>query len=94
MTNTYDEGQEVRIAVTFTKEGVAADPDTVTLKVKDPSGNTDQYDYPAHTTRKQEGMYYYDLTLDEGGTWYYEWEGDGTCDAVDGEMLYVNASNV
>ncbi len=79
--NSYDVGETVRITVTFTdSNGTAADPDTVTCKVLDPSGNQST---PSVSTSGT-GVYYADVTIDEAGAWVYRFEGTGTLpDAAD-----------
>ena len=79
MANRYDKGDLVRLSATFTVSSTNTDPTTVTLKVQDPSGNTATYTYAAaEITKSATGQYYKDVSIDEGGTWYYRWEGTGT----------------
>lgn len=75
----YDIGDTVRLTAAFTNAaGTAADPATVTLQIKDPSGNVDNYTYAGATvTKSATGSYYYDLSVDEPGTWFFRWKGTG-----------------
>lgn len=76
----YDVGDTVRLKATFKDiGGTASDPTTITLRVKDPSGNIDSYTYAdADLTKSATGVFYYDLALDESGTWVYEFTSTGT----------------
>lgn len=95
MANVYDRGDLVRITGTFTVAGTATDPTTVTLKVKDPSGNVDTYTYAlSQVTKSSTGVYYKDISLDEAGYWYYQWTGTGTVESVDEDYLVVRSRQV
>jgi hypothetical protein len=85
----FDTGDLVRLGNTFTNfAGVGTNPTTVTLTVRDPSGN----DSTPSATSDGSGVYHYDLTLDEAGTWYYKWQGTGTIVAVSEGTIIVQAS--
>ena len=96
MANVYDKGDLVRITGTFTNSaGVAADPTTITLNVKDPSGNVGTYTYAlAEITKSATGVYYKDISLDETGYWYYQWAGTGAVESVDEDYLVVRSRQV
>lgn len=95
MANVYDKGDQVRLTGTFTVGGTATDPTTVTLKVKDPSGNVDTYTYAlSQIAKSSTGVYYKDLSLDEAGYWYYQWAGTGAVESVDEDYLVVRARMV
>jgi hypothetical protein len=95
MAATYDIGDVVRLTGTFTVSSTNTDPTTITLKVKDPSGNTATYTYAlAQVTKSAVGIYYYDLAIDEAGIWRYEWTGTGTCQAVAEGWLEARESRV
>jgi hypothetical protein len=82
MTNEYDVGDLVRIQGTFTDAaGAAFDPDVVTAKYLDPSGNATT---DASPTKSATGVYYTDVTIDELGTWYYRFEGTAAGGAKQG----------
>lgn len=87
--NTYDKGDVVRLTGTFTVDGVATDPTTVTLKVQEPDGTETTYTYALATvTKVSTGVYRKDITIDESGYWYYRWEGTGTV-ATSGEAVLL-----
>ena len=93
--NTYHLGTSVRLTGTFTdSSGAAADPTAVSVIVRDPSGNETTYTYGATITRTGTGVYYQDVTTDEEGFWYYEWQGTGAVVATDEEAFFVSAGEV
>lgn len=73
-------GDKEALTATFRDEADnLVDPTTVTLKVLDPSGNTDTYTYSGGTiTRDSLGVFSRDLDLDEAGEWRYDWISTGT----------------
>lgn len=95
MTNSYDVGDLVRVQATFAVSGVAADPTTVTLKVKDPAGNTATYTYAlGEVTKNGTGVYYKDVSIDESGMWVFQWTGTGACQAVEESEFYVRKAEI
>ena len=91
--NSYDIGDGVRLKVTFTVNAVNSDPTTVTLRVKDPSGNIDVYTYAlVQVTKSAVGIYYKDIFIDESGEWFYRWEGTGAVEAADESYFDVDVS--
>lgn len=69
-------------SVTFLDDaGVAADPDTVELRVLPPDGAEQTYLYsasPAEVIVKDAtGVYHADIYLDQPGEWFYFWEATG-----------------
>lgn len=94
MANRYDKGDLVRISAIFTVAGTNTDPTTVTLKVKDPSGNTATYTYgAAEITKDATGQYHKDITIDEGGVWPYRWEATGAVVTAGESYLLASAGN-
>lgn len=75
----FDRGDVALLDVEFKdKDANYADPTTVRLKVRDPSGNLDTYTYGVSVVQKTgTGIYYAQITLDESGKWHYRWEGEG-----------------
>lgn len=85
-------GDAKRLRNTCTVDGTKTDPTTLSLEVKDPSGNTDTYTYAAaQITRSSAGVFYKDITFDEAGWWTYEWQGTGAVIAVEGNKILVKA---
>lgn len=76
----YDVGDGVRFKATITDlDGSAADPTTVTVKIRDPSGNTETlvYGVDGDVKKSGTGIYYVDRTIDEAGVWRHRWAGTG-----------------
>ena len=93
MANTYDIKDLVRVQGTFTDADDAAfDPDVITCKYLDPSGNETENTSP---TKSATGVYYVDIPIDEAGTWYYRFEGETSGGANQGgeeTYFYVSSS--
>lgn len=90
--NKYNIGDLVRATGIFTdSDGTQVDPTTVTVYVKDPSSNVSELVYGVDTDviKSDTGAYYYDITIDEAGNWYYRWKGVGAAVAADQERFYV-----
>ena len=95
MTTTYDIGDIVRLTGTFTVSSVNTDPTTITLKTKDPTGNVDIYTYAlSQITKSATGIFYKDISIDEAGTWRYEWTGTGAVATVEEGQIYVRKTRV
>lgn len=91
----YDIGDLIRLNAVFEVNGTATDPATVTLKVKDPSGNVATYAYSlAEISRAAAGFYYKDISLDEAGIWYYRFEGTGGAQAAEEGSFEVRTQKV
>lgn len=68
--------------VTFTVDGAATDPTTVTLTVIPPDKSPDTYTYAGGTVTKDgTGVYSKQITLDQRGVWYCKYDGTGACQA-------------
>ena len=92
MAQVYDKGDAVRITGTFSVANAPTDPTTVTLEVKDPSGNIDTYTYAlAQVTKFATGVYYKDITIDETGYWYYQWAVTGAVEGADEGYIVVRS---
>lgn len=91
--NSYHKGQQIRITGTFTVNGTATDPTTVTLKVQDPTGAETTYTYAlSQITKSTTGIYYKDLTLNISGYWHYRWEVTGAVVASDEDKVFTKFS--
>jgi hypothetical protein len=78
MANEYQVGDLVRITGTWTDAGdVATDPTTVLAKHTDPLGATTALTVGTGITKDSTGVYYYDIDVDEAGTWLYRFYGQG-----------------
>ena len=71
--------------------GVDTDPDTLTLKLRAPSGVETSYAYLAddEIQKTDAGDYTADITPDEAGRWLYRWETTGTATTIadEGDFL-------
>lgn len=66
---------ETRAALT----GALTAPTTLTIKVRDPSGNIDTYTLAGSTiSTNSTGKYYVNVSCDEAGIWAYEIAATGT----------------
>ena len=62
-------------------DGTYLDPDTVLLKVTDPTGTQTTYTYPDddEIERRETGIYHGDIPVGEySGRYYWRWEGTNT----------------
>ena len=81
----------VRVTATFKNlAGTNADPTSVVCTVKDPGGATTTPSVTPGAT----GIYYADITLDEVGTWYVEWQGTGALVVAGDTALTVRSTYV
>lgn len=71
--NNYDIGDIVRLTGTFrSTANVLSDPNKVTIKYEDPSGNvTTVTSTGASVVHPSTGVYYTDIFPDESGVWEY-----------------------
>lgn len=93
--SSYINGDTIRVTATFTVDGAATDPTTVTLRVKAPSGTTTVYTYTdGHLTRVSAGVYRKDVLFNAAGSWYVRWEGTGAAAGVEEEAITVSRSKV
>lgn len=95
--STFDIGDLVRVTAAFTDiAGVAADPTTVTLEVKNPAGARAVYTSatsPA-VVNSAVGSYYCDVPVALAGRWSYRWVGSGAVIAAAEGEFEVSLSRV
>lgn len=91
MTNTYSVNQLVHLVFPFTVNGVATDPTTITVRVKDPTGAEATYTLTSTppVVKDSVGNYHLDITAGIPGTWSYHCEGTGAAQASDDEQFSV-----
>lgn len=69
----YIPGEVARLSLTVTDhDGLAADPGSVVLKVKQPDGTV--VTHTPDVVRDGAGVYHADLALSSAGVWAYRWE--------------------
>lgn len=92
-TNSYDQGDGVRLKATFKNlTGTLVDPTTITLKTVDPIGGLATYTYGGGTVSKEgTGIYYkdMDLTSVSPGWYFYRWVGTGSATAAQEGKFYI-----
>lgn len=87
--NQYDQGAMINLSGTFTNStGGAANPTSVLLRVKPPTGAT----VVVTPTLTGTSTYYYNYTATLAGVYYYRFEGSGNVVAVADGQFTVNAS--
>ena len=64
----------LKVQITDPATNLAADPGSVVLKVKAPSGAITNNAYPGTITRTAAGAFQCDVALTEKGKWLYRWE--------------------
>jgi hypothetical protein len=95
--NTYHVGTEVRVTGTFKDaDGAVANPTTISLVVRDPSGNEATYTYggAGTITKGSTGIYHQGITTDEEGVWVYQWTGTGAVVTVDEGWFNVETGSI
>jgi len=91
---SYDLGTEIQLSGFFTDvDGVTAkDPDTIVVKVKDPSNNIVTYSLPT-VQRTALGTYTLNILPTASGPWWYRFEGTGACQAAAEQQFTVKPSH-
>lgn len=93
MANTYDIGDKVKITGYFTTGGVASDPVTVRVIVKNPAGVSTTYTYPnAFITKEAVGRYSFQVLGNAAGNWYYRMD-DGIANVATESFFRIRLSN-
>lgn len=95
--NVYQKGDLARVSGIFKDlAGALIDPSTIALKVTKPSGTTTAYTFAGGTVIKDStGNYHVDVSVTEGGPWFYKWETTGTGQAAEhGEFMVEPSSFV
>lgn len=96
MPNSYDIGDVVRCASTFTNaDDVAVDPVTVRFKVFKPDGTWTTYVYGTDVglIKDSTGHYHYDVEPEIEGVWVYRFEGVGSYKGA-GESTFITRRTV
>lgn len=88
----FDVGDMVLLTGTFTDlNEIPADPNTVTLKVRDPQGNITEY-AEVDMAHPETGTWSYELLLTRGGEWTYRFAGTGGLVAAGEKTILVRRS--
>jgi len=87
---SYHVGDVVRLSVSISVSGVLTDPGGLSIRIKTPSEDWDEYQYPSDIIRDSVGMYHYDLELDQVGDCYFKWVSTGVASAAAPGGIYVS----
>ncbi len=90
--NLYDVDTRIRLTALFVNAlvGAPADPNTVIVFVKAPSGKITN---TTSVARDSEGAYHYDFIADEVGPWIYKFQGQGQIEVSSADAyLFVRAT--
>ena len=82
------------VAITDPTTNLPADPGSVVLKVKSPSGAITNNAFPGTISKTGVGAYQCDVSLTDKGRWQYRWETDTPYKGVSQGDLTVLPSNV
>lgn len=85
--NLYQLGTQVELRSAFTaSDGVTPiDPDEVTLLIRDPAGTVTTYDI-GDLTHVSEGVFTFDVLVDQSGPWIYNFTGSGNIEVSSGDQ--------
>jgi hypothetical protein len=91
--------QDTASAAFTTLAGAAADPTAVTLIIERPDATRLVYGWPTAgasgtLVRESPGRFYFDVLLDQSGTWRYRLAGTGTVTAASEGSLRVQRQRV
>lgn len=92
---TVDVGDVLRLQTEIEKLGVDTDPSTLALAIRYPNGGGTSYTYAGgDVTKGTTGVYYYDLAVNQAGTWRYGWTSVGSADAYESRLFYARRQPV
>ena len=92
---TYDNGDTVRFSAAFADvDGAAADPTTVSFRLRSPSATTTYTYAGGDITKDSTGNYHIDVNLNASGSWYARWVSTGTPALADESSIFVRRSHV
>lgn len=88
----YQRGDTARVAILVVAEGVAVEPQTLTLTFRAPSGTTTTWANPSvEIVRDDTGAYHSLIALTEAGAWTYEWQATAP-QQNDGATIWADPS--
>lgn len=90
MSAPYIVTTQIRTTATFRTLLGALSNTTAVCSVKAPDGTVST----PSVTNDSTGVYHADVTLDQAGTWYVEWQGSGTVIAASDTAIAVRQSYV
>ena len=92
----YTQGDVVRVSVVFAaSNGVFADPTTIVVRYKTPTGTTTAWTYGVNSevVKDAVGKYRADISVTAGGIWNFRWEGTGVLQGAAQGTFEVTATN-
>ncbi len=94
----FDVGDQVRATGKFTIQasGVLTDPDTVTVKYKNPAGTTTTkvHGVDNEVVKSAVGIYYIDIDANDKGRWQVRWISTGAGAAAEPDQFGVRPENL
>lgn len=97
-TEVRDIGDRETVRAAFTdKDGAAANPSVVTLKIREPDGTVTivaSSDVPLMLDNPSPGTWEFGFTYSQGGRHFFEWTGTGAVVAAAPGERYVRRSHV
>ena len=94
----YDMDDQVRVTAKFRDKASDAlvDPDTVTVKYKNPSGTTTTkiFGTDAEVVKSSVGVYYIDVDANDEGIWQVRWISTGAGAAAEPDSFGVRKANL
>lgn len=94
---SYDIGDVVRLSATFADmDGVATDPDTVTIqyRIYGQASTSLVYGTDAEVIKDGVGMYHTDVVLTSRGSYWYRWESTGAAQAAEQSSFSVSRNRL
>lgn len=92
--NSFYPGQSVLIEIKYYLSGVPTDPTVARCLIIDPNGSQTILTYPATTfTRREQGFFEANISLDLPGTWQFRGESAGVVDSADETTIVVSPSS-
>lgn len=90
----YNPGDLVTLQARWSVNDLETDPSTVSIQVKDPSGNITTYSYggAGAVVRDSVGNYHVNITVNTTGVWYYRVLGAGSVQKNGEDSFLVSSS--
>lgn len=85
MASTFDIGDRVRLKASFSDEGAAVDPTSVTCTVRAPDGALTS----PGVSKDDVGRYSAEVAPDSAGAWLFRFEGTGAYVAAEEREFFI-----
>lgn len=92
----FEAGDTVRSTATFTVGSTNTDPDTVTVRFRDPFGVITPFVFGTdpEVSNTAVGVYRIDHQMSIPGEWWVRWEGTGAAAGIAEERVFIKRSMV